>query len=358
MSATGLSPTCRQCAGPYFQQLQCGNKNLKKYLVYIRIRMTLNTKLRLLPLLFWALVIWILTKLGKPRWVDWFLTNRFSLSPQQKMKSFDKYYPRSNDVIISTYPKSGTYWALQIALQIAYYGEIEFNSIHELVPWPDTPIPLVKAKLHNSSPNYPSPTGLRVIKTHLEQYYVPYSSHAKYIVVLRDPKEVFVSSYFFVKNFSFINLDYTLTEWLAMFLSDRFLFGSWAEHVTSWWPYRNHDNVLIVTYSEMKRNIRSIIRQMAELMEVTLTEAQIEKIVAKSSFHYMKANEIKFNSFSILGTPIPYATLIRSGNLGNSSELINATHQNTIDKYFIAELQRLKSEFPYTELFNPQKSAN
>lgn len=46
-------------------------------------------------------------------------------------------------------------------------------------------------------------TVLRVIKTHLEWDRLPYSPEARYICVLCDPKDAFVSSYFFIRDVIF-----------------------------------------------------------------------------------------------------------------------------------------------------------
>jgi len=190
----------------------------------------------------------LLQKLGQSRRVaDWF---SWSLNfPQRKQREFAGYRPVRGDVIVATYARSGTNWALQIALQIAHHGDAEFNFLHDLVAWPDAPLPLIKAKLGDRRLAERAPSGSRVIKTHREQRYVPYAPEAKYIVVKRDPKEVLVSAYFFAKSMfgSLIDFDYTSDEWLALFFSNRFAFGSWAEHAASWWPYRDRENVLLVT---------------------------------------------------------------------------------------------------------------
>ncbi len=233
----------------------------------------------MLPLVLLAGIVSLLDKLGQSKRVfDWMAG--FMNSPRQKRTTFASYMPTGSDVIVATYAKSGTNWAMQIALQIAYYGDAEFGFIHELIPWPDAPLPVIRAKLSDPTLAKRAPSGLRVIKTHWEQHYVPYSPEAKYIVVVRDPKEVFVSSHFFAKSMfgSVINFDYSADEWLDFYLSDRFIFGSWAEHTASWWPYRGRDNVLLVTYSELKRNPRDNIQRIADLMKVTLTATQLEKV--------------------------------------------------------------------------------
>jgi len=282
----------------------------------------------------------------------------FTNSPRQKRKAFAGYAPTSNDVIVATYSKSGTNWAMQIALQIAYLGDADFNFIHDLVPWPDVPLPLFRAKLGDPKLALRAPSRLRVIKTHWEQPYVPYSSLAKYIVVVRDPKEVFVSGYHFAKSMfgPVFGFNYSADEWLAQFQSDRYVFSSWAEHTASWWPFRNRDNVLVVTYGDMKRSPRAIIERIANLMQVALTGAELEKVLEKSDFQYMKAHEENFSpSLGILGRN--QGRMFRQGKVGASSELINAEQQAIIDRFAISELQRLGSDFPYKDLFDTRTLA-
>ena len=55
--------------------------------------------------------------------------------------------------------------------------------------------------------------------------------------------------------------------------------------------YEPSANVLLLIYGEMKQNPQAIIKQIADWMGVGLTPAQLEKVVEKSSFAYMKANE-------------------------------------------------------------------
>src|ERR1700688_1025651 len=122
-----------------------------------------------------------------------------------KKNPFRGYVPGKQDVIVMTYAKSGTNWMMQIALQLIYHAKAEFDHIHNLVPWPDAKLisPMMSKyaiPLDQATDWQTAPERKRVIKTHFNWELLPYSEEAKYIAVIRDPKDIFVSSYAFVRD--------------------------------------------------------------------------------------------------------------------------------------------------------------
>jgi hypothetical protein len=116
------------------------------------------------------------------------------------------------------------------------------------------------------SPANLSPTGLRVIKTHYALANVPFEPHSRYIAVVRDPKEVCVSGYFFLRSLVFGPMMPSMSRWVDYFLSPDFEQGSWAKHLASYWAVRERPNVLFLTYGEMKRDLPGTVTRVAELM--------------------------------------------------------------------------------------------
>lgn len=283
------------------------------------------------------------------------LVNRHVNSHWWKKLSFMGYEPTAHDVFIVTYAKSGTNWMMQIAQQIAYLGTAEFYHIHHLVPWPDAPFPEIRAKLHDATIAQHSPTGLRIIKTHYERAYVPYNANARYIVVIRDPKEVVVSGYYFGRAmFDAVGAQYNLDQWMATLMEpDAFLFGDWAVHTASWWAMRDRSNVFVVTYGELKREMTTIIQQIAKFIGVQLSSAEFDMVVEKSSFAWMKANDSRFRALMMpqIMKNRKRPLMIRSGSSGKSGELLTSEQQVAVDQLFIGRLQQLGSDFPYAEIF-------
>ena len=103
--------------------------------------------------------------------------------PRNSLKGFGDYLPTPHDVFACVYFKSGTNWLTQILVQVIHHGAAEFEHIHDIVPWPDSPVRHYTVALSDETAWKNSPTGLRVIKTHHEFVKVPYSKEARYILL-------------------------------------------------------------------------------------------------------------------------------------------------------------------------------
>ena len=296
-------------------------------------------------------VYWPITRLFPswwPRFVGRTLTKFLSEFP----KTFD---PSERDVLICSYYKSGTNWTMQIALQIAHRGRAEFEHIHDLVPWTDMSRRAGYAvPLDVDEPRRAAPTGLRVIKTHLALDDLPYARAARYVCVVRDPKDVFVSSYHFTRSMVLGPLMPSVGRWLDTFLSPDAPIGSWARHLASGWRRRDSGNVLFLTYDDMRADLSKAVDKIAAFMGVELTPDERAAVIERSSFAYMKKIEHKFEA---PGAPWANAkgSMMRRGESGASGELIDAEQQRRIDDYWRAELERIGCDFPYDAAFNDGK---
>jgi hypothetical protein len=267
-----------------------------------------------------------------------------------------RYAPSARDVLVCSYFKTGTNWTMQIALQIAHRGHAVYDHIHDLVPWLEMPpemgytVPLEVETWRSA------PTSLRVIKTHLAFDELVYDPSARYIWVVRDPKDVFVSSYHFMRATILGPLAPSVRSWLDLYLSPDTFIGSWAEHLDGGWRNRRRDNVLFLTYEEMKTDLRLTVQRIAKFMNVELTPDELDSVVEQSSYAHMKANGHKFDTIG-LSPPWakPQGSMVRRGERGVAGELLCADEQRRIDEYWRAELERLGSDFPYDELYKPAR---
>jgi hypothetical protein len=268
-----------------------------------------------------------------------------------EVKAFGDYQPTEHDVFVATFGKSGTNWMMQISQQISHRGNAEFDHIHAVVAWPDAPA-RGPVPLEDPSPLEASPTGLRVIKTHLATEHVPYNEKSTYLTVLRDPKEVLVSSYYFLGGILGVLSHLTIDDWFEISTAPGGLMEAWSKHTASFWDWRDRANVLVLNFGEVKRQPRKSIERVAAIMGVDLTEAQLAQVIERASFEYMKAHESQFAPpQSPFGDKSKPTLMVRRGAAGKSEELLSPAQQAEVDRLCQIELQKLGSDFPYAREF-------
>ena len=275
---------------------------------------------------------------------------KIGLSPTE---GFEGYTPTRADIIVASYAKSGTNWSLQIALQLAHRGRAEFGHVHELVPWPDGRLMFKDIARLDQPPA--SPTGLRVIKTHLGAAHVPYSEAATYLCMLRDPKEVVVSAYHFFLGLLNVADRVSPREWAELWISDDFAGERWAEHCAGFWALRERPNVIVRSFGRAKRDLPGLVDDLAGVLDLELEPGEREAVIERSSLPYMRAHE---DCFAPPAFPMIWRDtrpkMIRRGESGRSDELLDAEIRARIDEHARAQLRRLGSDLPYDELFSAQ----
>lgn len=308
-----------------------------------------------------APLMWTVRKLGR---AENALTR---MGERRRKESFEKnpfrgYTPGPQDVFVMTYAKSGTNWMMQIVYELIHHGRGEFDHIHDVVPWPDAVLmnPMMSkyaVPLDQATEWQTAPERKRVIKTHFEWELIPYSKEARYIAVIRDPKDAFVSGYFFLRDTAFGKAMPPFETMYSLFLKDKaMLGGSWAENAATFWAQRHRGNVLVMSFKSMKRDLEAAVRQVARFLDIQVSDDVIREVSRKSSFEYMKSIDHKFapGKMTLRGKP---SVMVRKGQQGGSSELLTPEQQRAIDEHCIAELQRLGSDLPYEDFADLAASA-
>ncbi len=272
-------------------------------------------------------------------------------------KQLRAYRPREHDVFVAAFAKSGTNWALQIAQQLAWNGRSEFDHIHDVVPWPEAPLPGV-APLTNA-PAQPSPTGRRIIKTHLPTEQLPDDPRLTYITVLRDPKEVVVSGYYFIVGIYGLLDVISFGQWFEMCILDRMVLTAWARHTAGFWAWRHRPNVLVQTYGQMSQDLPGAVRRFADVMALSPSDEVYAEVERRASFEYMRAREQQFAPPRLpLRTTAKVPSMMRRGRSGGSKEKLSPSQQAEIDRRAQAALRRLGCDLPYDELFGRRRSTS
>jgi len=245
---------------------------------------------------------------------------------------------RDGDVIISVPIKSGTNWMMNIVHQLLTGGSADFDSIYDVVAWPEfvehpgQPIAEVAARLDAM------PTDRRrAFKTHTGPGPLPYAEpgvgrDVKYVVVCRNPEEALVSFKQFIEKHTqaFFDLWGVPKQALARpdfpsfyneVIDAKGMQGMLFGFIASWWPQRHASNVLMLHFADMKKDLPGCTRKVADFLGIDPSPEQWAAIDEHSTFAWMKANQSKFDTISTAPVQVlEHGSMVRKGAVGAARE--------------------------------------
>ncbi|KAH6926186.1 hypothetical protein HPB50_015798 [Hyalomma asiaticum] len=156
------------------------------------------------------------------------------------------YKPRPDDLFLVTYPKCGTTWTQYLILSILTDGYPPKTVVDFMLSSPFMEMMGAEAVERMPRPG--------LLKTHLPFSLQPYSPHAKYIYVTRNPYDVCVSFYYHMKSVTAKKFDASFSRFCKLFIAGKTSWGDYFDHLLSWYEHRNDPNVLFFTYEQMKKD--------------------------------------------------------------------------------------------------------
>ncbi|NXJ13037.1 ST1D1 Sulfotransferase, partial [Odontophorus gujanensis] len=231
----------------------------------------------------------------------------------------EAFQARHDDLLIATYPKSGTTWLSEILDAIYNDGSVEKcqrDAIYNRVPFLELKAPGIPSGEHLRavkekeqcwgrcgvralSPHLagvellektPSP---RLVKTHLPVHLLPASfqeKDCKVIYMARNAKDVVVSYYYFYQMAKIHPDPGTLSEFLQAFMDGKVAYGSWYKHVKGWWEKRHEKRLLYLFYEDMKKDPWREVQKILQFLGREVAEEVVARILHHTSFQEMKKN--------------------------------------------------------------------
>lgn len=222
------------------------------------------------------------------------------------------YRPRSDDIILSTYPKCGTTWTQRI-LSLLIFQTTEPMPIMQISAWVDRRFPQsvedlvsqIEAQAHR-----------RFLKSHLPRDGLPFLDTVKYIYLARDGRDAAMSFHNHAANFTggmLQQLDKAgleddqiaqpyprafadpgeffhrwLTEGVVSGHSDGLPTMSFFHFVKTWWDVRHHANVLLVHYNDLKADLSTEAARIAGFLGIEVEPSFWPELVEAAGFEAMR----------------------------------------------------------------------
>ena len=254
------------------------------------------------------------------------LINYFFIGILRLKKVLDSSYRKSgkfilikkNDLFVVSYPKSGNTW-LRLIVANLYFGHANYNNIENLIP-----------DIYHTSESKFINKKLRIFKCH--DHYDFRFRRAVYVV--RDPREVIVSAYFFAIKIGVISKEYSRRKFVSEFLNGKFNsnFGSWYQHIGSWYGAKDK-NILFIRYEDLKKKPSSEILKIANFLKIKVNKKKILNIIKKTSFKVLKDQEDKIRTNCVsLPTNDSKVKFFRAGKINSWKNFLTKDEAKKIKK--------------------------
>ncbi|KAL2252359.1 UNVERIFIED_CONTAM: Cytosolic sulfotransferase 5 [Sesamum indicum] len=273
----------------------------------------------------------------------------------------ETFKPLPGDVILASFPKTGTTWLKALLHSIIHPSPchenhpLTLNHPHQLIPSLETDLYIEKWREvggigSTRTPQFPvvkDPEKARILSTHL-----PYqilgeildSSDCKIVYVTRNPKDTLVSLWHFMQKSSVVEKD----EWEMEVAVDQFCrgvvpFGPYYDHVLAYRQERFNrpEKVYFLTYEELKENPKFHVRKLGEFLGCPFDQSEngeekIDEIVKMCSFETLSSQQVNKSNELPNVFPLPYSAFFRKGEVGD--------HKNYLEHKMITKIDGVTRE--------------
>uniref|UniRef100_A0A4W6G3V6 Sulfotransferase n=1 Tax=Lates calcarifer TaxID=8187 RepID=A0A4W6G3V6_LATCA len=241
----------------------------------------------------------------------------------ENWENVQTFQARPEDIHIATYHKFycslvillGTTWVSYI-LDLLHFGQTAPERqtsipLYERVPNLEIAIPVLNRN-GRQAPHFSS--------THLPVQFIPKSfweQNCKIIYVARNTKDNVVS-YFHFDRMTMINPEPgDWSSYFHRFMQGKMVFGSWYDHVNSWWKKKQtYSNLHYMFYEDLVEDTGLEIDKLCCFLGLSLSVKEKERITGKVHFDDMKRNNM-VNSSTFPGMDFKMSSFKRKGKVGD-----------------------------------------
>lgn len=250
--------------------------------------------------------------------------------PAHNFSKGTAYQHQAEDLFVVTYPKCGTTLTQHMVYLMLNDGvPVQPNEeLNHLFPHLEEVGAPTSAAMKN---------GTRLLKTHLHYEMMNVSPEAKYIFVVRNPKDCVVSFFHhtrgFPKHYDFEDGDFDV--YFDLFCKGEVDFGDYFQMLRSSINRKDDENALFLTYESIQDDKEGALLKIAKFLGGGMDDKLLQddkelmnKIVKHSSIVEMKKHPLRWSS----ERKVKHSPFIRAGNVGGWSELLTQQQGEILDE--------------------------
>ena len=227
-------------------------------------------------------------------------------------RRWQHYHPRAGDVIVASYPKTGTTWTQRI-VDLLLHQDTELRPLDRIYPWVDRRFPMPAKELFDDLDRQ---SHRRALKSHAPLDGLTLYEEVYYLHVGRDGRDVCLSYHNHITGFAQQTLaaldregmaDHLIrrpyprvasdpAEFFKMWLTEGVIpgqtdgspFVSFFELERSYWEQRRRPNVLFVHYRDLSTDLANEIRRIAQFLRVNVPDERWPDLLSAASFVSMR----------------------------------------------------------------------
>ncbi|KAK3884511.1 hypothetical protein Pcinc_011228 [Petrolisthes cinctipes] len=295
----------------------------------------------------------------------------------------DKLYNfefRPDDILIMTYPKSGTTWMQELVWSLTHPDHLHQADFHTISSrssflevdvitsletqqsntslmsrfWdvcgrdsrPEDGIQLQMIAQSPSSKQNP-----RIIKTHLPFTHLPPNllETCKVIYMSRDPRDVCVSYYHFCRLIATYQFEGSFNDFVQSFIRGETYYGEVWDHCKAAWTHRAHHNLHFISYEALQSDLTTSLTSLASFLGLHASPQFLKIVEEHASFTNMKLRHDKmplsFSSKMIPGK----GSFFREGVCGTWTKMADPDMQTLMSHWIQQRESHLGFGLPFNQ---------
>lgn len=278
--------------------------------------------------------------------VGGFLQPVFMKTPEEIKKIFEnvpKFKFRDDDLMLCTFPKTGTNWMFEILMMILKKSSerVTANKVQTML----------ECMSEEEVNKVPSP---RVVNCHYLPKYLPIEGmrekQTKTIICLRNPKDTAVSLYNHMVGMKASGYSGNWKDWLPVYTEGKLEYGKYSEYLLDW--ERLVDNgagfpLHIVYYEDLKMKGMQEMDRLLTFLNINLDEKLKTEIFDNCGFEKMAKDKFDKNVSEIFMKPD--FSFFRKGQVGDWKNWFTVAENEQFSEVWDKEMTNSKRfTFTYT----------